>query len=582
MIGLQMDAGENMGGRFVALTVVLTIGLTGCSEFPDASANADGGQDDGEKHDVLSDGSADAGHDGTIDAEQANVRQDSGVQLTDSAPSIPDVLPGDSSLPDTAQSSDDGGTDVVADTSPSDSSRPDADRGDVDVDGAVPAPVITAIDGDGTRAGIVDVDDASPDLGNRVEADHRFQRAWWIEGEHLGAVDHAELQRTDGDNVFMEDDGLRFEEGGTPMRRKLLLPVGLVAGAYLLTLTGTNGIATAQIYVLQGEPGSRGEPGLPCWDVNGNGVQNENEDINDDGNWDTRDCQPARGELASLTSRIGRIEEGHCPQGYNRDADDRGPEGFWVVCKGDIDLDGNGEPDASEHGGPNQDELVKVGNFWIDRYEMVGGGGNIGQPTGHNTTAQALSSPGRRPTVNISWLQAAQMCVNAGKQLCTNAEWQAAVSGTPDPGDGVLIPGGGAAEDACNVASNPGRGVHAGQSGEPANTGSHVDCVTRFGAFDMIGNVWEWTAEWYSAGQTWQDAELETATPWPGGFGEDITWNINGRARNGATWSDGLPAAGLRGGTWSIGTGAGAFALGVAGGPAHSGANIGARCCVCN
>lgn len=35
--------------------------------------------------------------------------------------------------------------------------------------------------------------------------------------------------------------------------------------------------------------------GLACWDLNGNGIEDPNEDINNDGNWDALDCQGAQG-----------------------------------------------------------------------------------------------------------------------------------------------------------------------------------------------------------------------------------------------------------------------------------------------
>lgn len=37
--------------------------------------------------------------------------------------------------------------------------------------------------------------------------------------------------------------------------------------------------------------GPQGDPGLACWDTNGNGVQDSSEDTNGDGVWDAADCQ---------------------------------------------------------------------------------------------------------------------------------------------------------------------------------------------------------------------------------------------------------------------------------------------------
>ena len=68
--------------------------------------------------------------------------------------------------------------------------------------------------------------------------------------------------------------------------------------------------------------------------------------------------------------------------------------------------------------------------------------------SGQNCTDDiyAVSLPGVTPSAFITWFQAQQACTNAGKRLPTNAEWQAAVAGTPDPGpdDGTTD---------CNTAS---------------------------------------------------------------------------------------------------------------------------------
>ena len=95
-------------------------------------------------------------------------------------------------------------------------------------------------------------------------------------------------------------------------------------------------------------------------------------------------------------------------------------------------------------------------------------------PTGNGCkNVYAVSIPDVTPAAYITWFQAAAAARNAGKRLPTNAEWQAAALGTPDTGTD------------CNVST-----------AATAATGSRSNCVSDVGAFDMVGNVWEWVADW--------------------------------------------------------------------------------------
>jgi len=243
--------------------------------------------------------------------------------------------------------------------------------------------------------------------------------------------------------------------------------------------------------------------------------------------------------------RLATLEAANCPSGWSLDGNETG----ITLCVKTL--------------GPGQkDEMVKVGDFWIDRYEVSVCSGADGQQTGYGTTAVACSVRDVTPRGSLTWFQFAQACANAGKNLCTNAEWQMAVTGTPDPGSSGRPNG-------CNVDGD----------GTPARTRAHSDCASSFGAYDMIGNLWEWVADWQQAGKGWMANDGEATMGWPSGFPADNTWNIDGRAHNGSNWANGLPSAGLRGGYWNDGADAGAFAVNWTNAPSTWATLLGARCC---
>ena len=90
----------------------------------------------------------------------------------------------------------------------------------------------------------------------------------------------------------------------------------------------------------------------------------------------------------------------------------------------------------------------------------------------------AVSVLGVTPSAWITWFQAQQACTNSGKRLPSSAEWQAAVVGTPDPG-----PDNGMTD--CNTTAVL-----------VVGTGLRSSCVSAIGAFDMVGNLAEWVADW--------------------------------------------------------------------------------------
>lgn len=139
--------------------------------------------------------------------------------------------------------------------------------------------------------------------------------------------------------------------------------------------------------------------------------------------------------------------------------------------------------------------------FCVDRYEASPGPAcavvrpeqadetsvNIADPA-----CVPVSEPHREPWVYVSRHDAAALCEKAGKRLPEAHEWYVAAIGTNDPQDVFTAEG-------CNLARNRADGA--------ALTGEGFRCVSDVGAFDMVGNVWEWVADDVVDGM-WQDRAL--------------------------------------------------------------------------
>jgi len=91
------------------------------------------------------------------------------------------------------------------------------------------------------------------------------------------------------------------------------------------------------------------------------------------------------------------------------------------------------------------------------------------------------SVEGGTPWTYITLAHAQRLCARAGKRLPTSAEWYALALGTE--------------EKECVINDTESRNAHVSS------------CMSAVGAYDMIGNVWEWVNETV-VGRTWQNREL--------------------------------------------------------------------------
>ena len=126
--------------------------------------------------------------------------------------------------------------------------------------------------------------------------------------------------------------------------------------------------------------------------------------------------------------------------------------------------------------------MVRVDAFWgsfcIDQFEAS-----------RDDRGWPVSLVGRRPWTNITWERARFVCGLSGKRLCTGREWLAACDLRGQKYD---LTQEGTAElfDCFTYCSNCTL-----EAASNHDTGVHSECRSGSDAYDMVGNVWEWTEE---------------------------------------------------------------------------------------
>jgi eukaryotic-like serine/threonine-protein kinase len=145
------------------------------------------------------------------------------------------------------------------------------------------------------------------------------------------------------------------------------------------------------------------------------------------------------------------------------------------------------------------EHTVSLNAYWIDQTEVTNGAyekcvvaGVCKRPSRNTSNGIDVyynnAQYGNFPVIFMNWDQAQTYCTWAGGRLPSEAEWEKAARGT----DGRLYPWGNNPPDETLL-----------------NFDSHIWDVTEvdaypagaspYGALDMAGNVWEWTADWYGS-----------------------------------------------------------------------------------
>lgn len=182
-------------------------------------------------------------------------------------------------------------------------------------------------------------------------------------------------------------------------------------------------------------------------------------------------------------------------------------------------LQGNDSWDALDNERPMH--RVFLPTYWIDRYPVTWGEYQVFMAAGGYEDSQWWSRSGwawlqanpiqqplympkdsaskdsgladatlNHPVCGVSGYESEAYARFVGKRLPTEAEWEKAASWHPDTAQRHTYPWGETlpSQSRCNHGQAMGRST-------PVN--AYPDAQSAYGCWDMLGNVWEWTASWF-------------------------------------------------------------------------------------
>jgi sulfatase modifying factor 1 len=147
-----------------------------------------------------------------------------------------------------------------------------------------------------------------------------------------------------------------------------------------------------------------------------------------------------------------------------------------------------------------QHAAVALAPWWVPVH-----GANWHEPFGPGSNIADLLD---HPVVHVSWNDASAFAAWAGKSLPTEAQWERAARGglisCTYPWGNNLIPDG---KHRCNLWQGKFPQDNTGEDGYLGTAPARSFEPNDYGLYNMVGNVWEWCADWWSP--TWHTPDTQ-------------------------------------------------------------------------
>ncbi len=141
---------------------------------------------------------------------------------------------------------------------------------------------------------------------------------------------------------------------------------------------------------------------------------------------------------------------------------------------------------------PGRVDLRNWAQWWEFKF-----GADWRHPYGPGTWIKGLDD---HPVVHVTYEDARAYAIWAGKDLPTEAEWEFAARGGLDDAEYAwgdeLTPGG---QHMANTWQGSFPHENLKQDGYERTSPVRAFAPNGYGIYDMIGNVWEWTSDWYAS-----------------------------------------------------------------------------------